>query len=126
MKFAIAGKVYDVVDVKQLSMKDMLLFEQQTEAMGRRLTWADVTRWRNELEALPDDKARGEHPDSLWLTAVSVWAARRASGEDVTFEQAVDFPAADIKFIATPADRKPKKAAAGKAPARKATGQRAK
>lgn len=119
MRFLIEGRRYDAVDISRLTMKDMLQFEQQTAELGRRLTWADVTRWYNEMAAMPTDAAREKHPEVLWLTAVSIWAARNAAGEALTFEQAIDIPASDIKILPDTEDhQKP----AGKAKPRKASG----
>jgi hypothetical protein len=123
VKFVIEGKVYDAVDVNKIKMKDMLLFEVQTADFGRRITWEDVLRWHTEVDILEAEKKDGgrQHPEIMWLTAVAIWAARRAAGEDVTFDQAVDVAANDIKQLPDPGDHK-KPAASGKAKPRKATG----
>jgi hypothetical protein len=131
LKFSIAGRIYDAVDTQNLSMLDMLLFEQQTAEFGRPLTWAEVTTWHRELAELPTDAAREQHPAVLLVTAVSIWAARRAAGEKVTFSEAVDFPLSDMRIIPDPTDhakpagkaQKPRKAggAAVKSPEAEAT-----
>jgi hypothetical protein len=122
VRLAIKGKVYDAVVVEELTLKNMLLFEKQTAEFGLPLTWDQVIAWHAEIDALPPAE-QASHPRLMTLTACSIWAARVAAGEPVTFEEAIDIPAAAITVLPDPEDHKPK-ATAGKAPARKATGQR--
>jgi hypothetical protein len=106
MKFSIQGKVYDAADLDLVSLRDILLFEQQTKDMGREITWSQIGMWSEEFDALKTDKEKQEHPAAPWMTAVTIWASRRIAGEDVTFDEAVDFPMRDLHFIAEPKDRK--------------------
>lgn len=123
-RFAIAGKVYDAVEIDRLSMKDMLLFERQVhDALDRKVTWDDVTRWQQEMADLETDAEREKHPEILMMTAVAIWAARRAAGDPVTFDDAIQMPVADIKTLPDAQDHKKP---APKAKARKASGPAAK
>lgn len=106
MKFAIGEKIHDLADIDKVSLKDLLLLQQQTAESGRMLTMEDIRRMQADLNAIEDSKERGKHPDAIWLLAVGIWAARRLAGEDVTFLQAIDFPMSQLTFIKEPQDRK--------------------
>jgi len=106
VKFSIAGTVYDVADLDRVTLKDILLFESQTAAMGRKLTWVEVGDMAAHIDSLKSEKAKESDPAAIWLTAVAIWAARRLAGEDVTFADALDFEMRDLRFIAEPEDRK--------------------
>ncbi len=115
MKLSIAGVVYDAADLDLVTVKDMLMLEVETTAMGRPFNWNEVEQISARIEALPKGQQDSD-PGLIWLTAVTIWASRRAKGEDVTFSQAVDFPMRDLVIIPDPEDRKapvnPTKAAA--------------
>jgi hypothetical protein len=64
----------------------------------------------SEFQAL-DKAARENHPEALFLTALTIWAARVTAGEELGLLDAVDIPAASVHWIAEPTD----KAAPGKA-----------
>jgi len=106
MKFKIKDTVYDMATLDLLSLKDILIFEKETADLGHSLRWADVTRMSEEIEALKTPEKRQAHPDSLWMTAIAIWASRRISGEDASFGDAIDFPMRDLTWIEEPQDRK--------------------
>lgn len=108
MKFTINGRSYDAAALDEVSLRDILLLEQQTTDFGRRLTWTEVTDMAARLEALKTDEERLDDEASLWLTAVTIWASRRLAGDPVTFDQAVDFPLKDLVFIKEAHDERPK------------------
>ncbi len=119
MRFAIGTKVYDMTAIEDLSLKMLLEVEAETARFGRKLCMADLRRMSTEIEALKTDQARADHPDSPWLTAVSIWATRRLSGEAIDFDTAIDFPMSQLVFMpeahergGTPAGPKGRKAAA--------------
>lgn len=104
MRFSIAGKVYSAADLDQIRLADILLFEEQTRDFGRALSWGQVNAWAAEIDALETDEQKHAHPGGLWLMAVTIWASRRLAGEPVTFEQAVNFPMAQLVPLPDPAD----------------------
>lgn len=106
MRFQIGERVYDATAIEDLSLKMLLELEAETERFGRVLRMNDLRRITTELDALPSDAARGEHPDAPWLTAVSIWATRRLSGEALSFDAAIDFPLKQLVFLPDPSDRK--------------------
>lgn len=110
VRFKINGKTYDTGSVDQISLRDVVLFNRQSADMGLGVTWADVERISTEMAELTDKDA--PHPESLVMFGVTVWAARRIAGDDVTLEEALDVPMASIEIVEarkTPKDRQPKK-----------------
>jgi len=110
VRFKIGDKVYDTATVDEISLRDVVSFNSQAAEMGLGVTWADVERIATEAA---DRKASDEaHPEALILFAVTVWAARRIAGEDVTLDEALDVPLKDIEIVEAPKapkDHKPKK-----------------
>lgn len=129
MKLKIGAALYSVALLDDLSLKMLLQLEQQTADFGHPVTANDVRVMSDRMQKLESDEERAADPDILWLTAVTIWASKKLAGEDVTFDQAVDFPMTDLSYIAEPQDRlpdptKPRKplkgsGAAGKRPAKR-------
>lgn len=129
MKIKIGATVYSTADLDDLSLKTLLQLEQETQDFGHPLTANDIRLMSDRIRKLKTDEERAADPGALWLTAVVVWASRKLAGEDVTFEQAVDFPMSDLGYIDEPQDhlpdptkpRKPPKGsgAAGRRPAKR-------
>ena len=115
------GKVYEVVEVDQISLRDVITFPRDAEAvLGEPMTWGQAQALNQELMAL-DAKARDEHPMAGFVLAVVIWSSRRAAGDTITFSECLD---ASFEWVETkrPQDHKPgKRKGAKKAPAKKAT-----
>jgi hypothetical protein len=111
VRFKIGDKTYDTGAVDQISLRDVVLFNRQSADMGLGVTWADVERIAGEMAGMTEKDAA--HPEALVMFAVTVWAARRIAGDDVTLEEAVDVPMASIEILEArkaPKDHQPKKA----------------
>lgn len=129
MRFKIADKVYEASSVDRLSMGHLLRIESETEAVGCRMTWAEVQALLEELAGIAEAEAEN-HPAALFVIGLTVWASRLNAGETVTLAEAVDFPLGDLQWLPEPGDHKepknptqrPPKAtgAAGKRPPAKA------
>lgn len=119
--FKVQGRVYTVESLDQISLKDMLLFERQTDEVGLSLTWADIQRIQSEVTAY--QKRKETHPQALLMIAAAVWLARRAAGENVTFGEAIDIPITQFEILPGTEDRKPANPTKGakKRPASKST-----
>lgn len=105
MKIRIAGTVYDVKAIDNLSLLQLLEVETQTEKMGRKITVGDVNRWAAEIEKMPEaDRATSEHLG--WVTAMTIYAARVLGGERISFADAIDVPMDQIDFLPEPKDHK--------------------
>ena len=124
MKFKIGTKIYDAADIDP-TLKDILLLEKECADMGRPVKWGQFQGWQDELRALAakgDEDAVQNHPEILWLMALTIWASRKAAGESVTFGEAIDFRMDDFDWLPEPEDHKkpnPTKAR----PARKGSGR---
>lgn len=103
MRFTLGGREYDVASVQDVTLRDTLVLEAQMRELGREMTWPDLTTMILKLSKIKDDKARAAHPDAMWSLAVTIWASRRAAGEDVTIAQAADFRMSDLQWV----DEKP-------------------
>jgi hypothetical protein len=114
MQFRIGTTTYHGAALDQLSLRDILLFEQETENLGRPLKWAQVEQWTTELDRLVTiagdetrpkaarDAAEKEyqaHPGSMWMMALMIWAGRKIAGEAITFGDAIAFPVSDLQWI---------------------------
>lgn len=109
MRFQIADSpIYHFDAVEKLSLKDFLLLERQTETLGQRISAGDLEKMQGEFAKLKTDEERKAHPDGLMLLAIAVWASRRVSGDDISFDEAISFPIKDLKILPDPGDNKPK------------------
>lgn len=128
-RIVLRGKTYTILKPSDLTLKMLLQLEIETEQFGKRMTLADFERLDAEWAAHRASTAGASiHPAAVWLVAVTVWASKRLAGEEVTFEDAIDFSFDEIKAVPTPQDRKPpagRKAAPRKARPSKAASGRA-
>jgi hypothetical protein len=92
-----------------------VLFNTQAADMGLAEKWSDVERISAEFDAMSEAEAEN-HPDKLLMIGVTVWVSRRASGEDLSFGDALDFPISSLDFLPEPEDRKPGKPKGAKKP----------
>lgn len=118
-RFKLGEKVYSPAGLDEVSLKDLVLFNTQAADMGLAERWSDVEAASEEIAAMSERDAE-RHPGKFLVIAVTIWIARRAAGEDLSFGDAIDFPMSSISFIADPEDRKPGKRNGAKkaAPAR--------
>lgn len=119
MILVIGDKHYPGVAVSELSIRHSLALQRELAVtnISSAKTWADVRALLTEFQAL-DKAARENHPEALFLTALTIWAARVTAGEEMGLLDAVDIPAASVRWIAEPSDRQP----AGKARPRRSPG----
>ena len=125
MILVIGDKHYPGVAVSELSIRHSLALQRELAVtnISSAKTWADVRALLAEFQAL-DKAGRENHPEALFLTAVTIWAARVTAGEEMGLLDAVDIPAASVRWIAEPSDKKA--AAAGKAQPRSGAPKRKK
>lgn len=119
-RFTLFGTTYNTASLDAISLKHLMLFNDQAEDMGMRRRWHDVERIAEEMDGMTSAEA-DRHPERLMMIGVTIWASRVIAGDPVTLEQAVDFPMSEITFIPDPEDRKPGKAKAAKKAAKKST-----
>lgn len=106
MKLKIGDKIYDTGVLDDLPLKFILQMEKQTADFGHPMTYPLIKAASDEINALKSDDEKKDHPEMIWLTAVGIWAARKLAGEDVTFDQAVDFPMSALTVLPEPGDHK--------------------
>ena len=125
MILVIGDKKYPGVAVNELSIRHTLALQRELAVtnISSAKTWADVRALLSEFQAL-DKAERENHPEVLFLTALTIWAARVTAGEELGLLDAVDIPAAAVRWIAEPSDKKA--AAAGKAQPRSGAPKRTK
>lgn len=105
-RFKIGDRIYTTAALDEISLKDLMLFNSQAADMGLDKTWADVERLGQALAEMTADEA-GQHPDALFLTGVTIWASRRAAGDEVTFGEAIDIKLKDLEFLPSTKDHRP-------------------
>ena len=125
MKFRTGGKTYTAAALTRPSIRDYLDLTKATEAMGQKLTSADVFRIEQEISDCKTEKDRAAHPDLLMFLALIVWATLIEAGESDPFIKAIDTRLDDLDFIPEPQDHQVA-ADPSKAPARVASARAAK
>lgn len=124
-RFQLGKKIYTTAAIDEISLRDLMLFNAQAEAMGLNTSFAEIEVSLVEISGLVEAGKTQEiagRRDLLVVIGATVWAARRTAGEDVTLDEATNFPMKQLVFLDNPEDhqrvnptRRPaKKAAAGR------------
>lgn len=133
MRFKLQGRTYQATAVfDRVPLRDLLALEVELETLGRPMKWSEVRALVYRISQLDDAQ---DDPDFLWFLGLLVWGTRRIAGEQLTFEESIDFPLGELEVLPEPEDRKgskkpdPRRARAGSARAagkrRKAAGRAA-
>lgn len=127
-RFKVSGKVYRLDSLDEVSLRDVMLFNAQSEDMGLHRAWSDVERLGEVFATLSEAEAEA-HPEKHLLIVASIWAAKRVNGEDTTLDDMLKGLRIykDLEFLPDTTDRAPGKAKGAKrSPAkRKPSGSRA-
>lgn len=120
MILIVGDRQYPSVSIDQLSLRHVLALQRELVLtnISSAKTFADVKALVEELSALPAAQ-RAEHPELLFLSAVTIWATRVSAGDQLTLLEAVDLPASSVRWVAEPHDRE---VSAGKGAPRSAGG----
>ena len=120
MILVIGDKHYPRVAVDELSIRHTLALQRELAItnISSAKTWADVRKLLADFSEM-EPAERENHPEVLFLTALTIWAARVTAGEDLGLLEAVDIPATSVRWVAEPSD---KAAPTGKAQPRRASG----
>lgn len=120
MILVIGDKHYPRVAVDELSIRHTLALQRELAItnISSAKTWADVRKLLADFSTM-EPAERENHPEVLFLTALTIWAARVTAGEDLGLLEAVDIPATSVRWVAEPSD---KAAPAGKSRPRRAPG----
>ena len=126
VRFALGGRTYSASADELASLRFILRFDAEAAAMGLSARYADIEQASQEMRDLTDDEIE-QHPKAKLVLAYTIWAARLKCGDDLTFEQAIDFPLPDLTFPPSPEDRaRPTKARKGKRKGKRKPGNPAK
>ena len=120
MILVIGDKHYPRVAVDELSIRHTLALQRELAItnISSAKTWADVRKLLADFAEM-EPAERENHPEVLFLTALTIWAARVTAGEDLGLLEAVDIPATSVRWVAEPSD---KAAPTGKARPRRTSG----
>lgn len=108
MIIVIGDQHYSLVGLEDVSLKHWLQLQRELTVTG-----ISGARSIDEIKDTIGEFARLSraeqlrHPEGLFLTSVTVWAARVTAGEDLSLLDAVDVPMSELRFVAEPTDRKP-------------------
>lgn len=108
MLLEIDGKRYPVKAMEDLELRHVALLQHElsnnpgiTSLKG----WGDIRRAIGEWGNLPAGE-REAHDEGLFLTCLTIWAARVLAGEDLTLLEAVSVPLRLVNWIVEPSDRR--------------------
>ena len=123
MILVIGDKHYPRVAIDELSLRHVMALQRELvlSNVSEAKTFADVRRMFAEFAEM-EPAERENHPEVLFLTAVTIWATRVSAGEELSLLEAADVPVVGpgkLRWVAEPGD-KVAAAPAGKARARKA------
>lgn len=98
--------IYSLTSVDDLSLLDLIALRSELAQIGIKESWQDITTAVQEMAAIDDqDGNPDDHPLSLLVFAVTLWAARRKAGDQLGFAEAVNVPMTSIIWLPKPADR---------------------
>lgn len=101
MKFVIDGVEYS--DTRAPSLLDLIDLQEQAG-----ITVDDLQSAQDYLKQVKDsDRSALSDPKALKLVGASLWLARRAAGEQVSFREALAVPLDKIEFIDEEEDEEP-------------------
>lgn len=126
MLIEVDGKRYPVKGIEDLTLKHIAKIQHELrsgeyDGITSLRTLDDIQVMFATYGFLSKAEQR-DHPESLFLTCFTVWAARAMAGEDVTLMDAIDVPMSSIRTILEPSDRADESPKA-KAPASGGAGQ---
>jgi hypothetical protein len=103
-RFTIDGELYTTTSLDSISLKDLMVFNTQMADLGLPYTWGDIESASQEMVGLSDSEA-SLHPMAPLLTGLTIWASRRAKGEQLTIAEAVDVRLSSLVFLPPAEDR---------------------
>lgn len=107
MILVIGDRRYPVVHIAKLSLKHALWLQQEialNPSITSCRTWAEIRELWTEYARLTRAEQMA-HVEGTFLTALTIWAARVTSGEDLSLLDAIDVPVSDLRWVTEPGDR---------------------
>jgi hypothetical protein len=99
LKFTTGGKTYTAASLTRPSIRDFMNLAKITEALGEKLTSADVFRIEAEIEACQSAEERTARADFLTFLGLIVWATLIDEGEPDPYNRAIDISLDDLVFF---------------------------
>lgn len=103
LKFTTAGKTYTAASLQRPTIRAYLQLAAQTQELGRKWTYAQVSDLEDEIDACKTAKERTDHPDFLTFLAFIVWATLLEEGVSQPYDKALDTHLDDLAFFYDPA-----------------------
>lgn len=94
MKIIVSGKEYEAVNIAKVTLLDQLELKRVCKVSLFDIE-KNLARLSDEDEAMA---ALGDE-DVLRALVAFVWLTRRQAGEFVTFDEAADFPMAELEWV---------------------------
>lgn len=93
MKLLIGGRRYPVVHIERVPIVHVLRLQAEL-AENPHITsvrsWRQIRQLWDEYGALETDQERLDHPESVFILALMMWAARVCAGEDISLLEAAE------------------------------------
>ncbi len=99
MRFQIEGRQYDINAINRASLTDLLNLKKHTG-----LTLAEVQEGHAKLQSFTDPQEAMSDTDALMALGAAIWLARWKAGDKLGFEEACDFPLAELVILPDPGD----------------------
>lgn len=108
MMLLVNGRRYPVVHIERVPIVHVLRLQAEL-AENPNITsvrsWRQIRQLWDEYGALKTRAEQLDHPESVFLTALMMWAARVCSGEDISLLEAADVSHDSAFWILEAADR---------------------
>jgi hypothetical protein len=111
-RFKIGDRIYSTSSIDKVSLKDLLLFQADLKELGFTDSWSDIESAAQQMASNPEGAE--SHPLALLLFATTIWASRRAAGEDIRFIDAIDVEMSELTILPATQDKAPGKAKGSK------------
>lgn len=109
-------QVFEMGSQADVTLRDFLLLEQETQELGKAFTMGDIVRLGEKFAELSETEAKHD-PEGAWMLAATIWMAMvrkaRQSGDNkpIPFAAAIDADLGTFEPIKDPEDKRPGKAA---------------
>lgn len=114
-RFKLDGVVYEIASQSDVTLRDFILLEQETQDLGRKFTMGDIVRLGEKFNELTPAEAKYD-PEGAWMLSATIWMAMvrkaRQSGDSsiIPFAKAIDCGLDTFEPIPEPGDHQPGKA----------------
>lgn len=114
-RFKLDGEVYEMASQADVTLRDFILLEQETEDLGKKFTMGDIVRLGEKFNELTPTEAKHD-PEGAWMLSATIWMAmvrktrQRGDLAQVPFAAAIDCNLSTFEPLPEPGDHQPGKA----------------